>query len=767
LAPETLPESIQRGLGELRREYSMAGVRCLSWNEYYVAIALNIPVDLPSRGPVDGLDIRPVEPILLLVHKQHYPYQAPYVYADRKDFPIARLPHLNPTSTANLAWLCLHRGSLNDWFAEHSLADLVRRVGGWLRDAASNRLIRSEDRFEGTRVENPFGILVYDAVDITKYVERQWEESAGQCGMSYLMATLLRAPAVKVHYPSRASYHVSFAFADPPPVRLIDCFQLYNRIIGESPQEDRLLIGLLVWAPKVPHAEYFGSLPTSYGELRIFCERIGIDLESAVEDYRNVKAQLLGGVPIVVALLRPQILIGEECAIECLHFTALATDECCEADGRWKDEVPVLALTHRNPLTPAFARKMSREGKTEVPPLAILGCGAVGSKLSLYLARAGHVNQTLVDEADLSPHHLVRHGLSPDYVGKNKAEAIKEYIAPIYRLNRETLGTRAFPVSVYAFLDQPEELARLGCMIDATASSAVLNALICDSRVPNHVRVSRCEIADEGRLGLLLWEGPERNPRLDDLQATLFSLGLRSDAVARWLISHRRQQAEERAAALEEIGIGMSCSSTTLRLADDVVSFHASLFSAGYKQRDVWAKSGAGVIQLSELSSEKGISSGACTILVRGVTVLSSRANSSWRVRLQAQAREKVYLLGRRAGKKETGGLLLGFAHRKRRVIYVTDVLPPSRDSKGTPYAFKRGVKDYPETLNEIEARTGGLIGYVGEWHTHPDGSLELSDTDMTAVEQIRAHLDAAGLPTHIMVFGGGGIASFVFIRDG
>jgi hypothetical protein len=31
---------------------------------------------------------------------------------------------------------------------------------------------------------------------------------------------------------------------------------------------------------------------------------------------------------------------------------------------------------------------------------------------------------------------------------------------------------------------------------------------------------------------------------------------------------------------------------------------------------------------------------------------------------------------------------------------------------------------------DDIQRRTGGLLTYVGEWHTHPMGDSDLSDTD-------------------------------------
>jgi integrative and conjugative element protein (TIGR02256 family) len=185
-----------------------------------------------------------------------------------------------------------------------------------------------------------------------------------------------------------------------------------------------------------------------------------------------------------------------------------------------------------------------------------------------------------------------------------------------------------------------------------------------------------------------------------------------------------------------------------------------------YKNRDLWRKDTQGKIQVSVVHWDDTVATDTLTFIIPQLTILRAKTNPSWQVRIDAHVVEKVRALMRKAGKKETGGLLLGLAHRKRQVIYVTDILPPSKDSKGTPYAFKRGVKDYPEIVDDVEAYTGGIIGYVGEWHTHPGGPAELSPTDHRAVGKIRKHLDSAGLPTHILVFGEREVASFVFSRE-
>lgn len=761
-----VPEPISQAIEELQAATPIGEVKWYHWNGFYMAAALEVSVDLPTRGPVNDIDIRPVEPILILFHGRRYPRKAPLVYSDRKDFPSALLPHLNPTRPGTPAWLCLHRGSLDDWFAEHSLCDFLCRIRSWLRDAGRNRLIREDDRFEGTRVEDPIGLAVYRPSDLISVVGQGWRESGGASGHRFLWATLLNSKEVKKQYPGRFSVRIKFVLHSPPEGNLVELFTQYNTIATDRPELDKLLFGLLVWTPRQEVCEYFGHLPSSYGELKEFCKELGIELERAVDEYRLCGAQMLGGVPILLAILRPQLLIGAESPVEILNFILVASHEYRQDNDRLKDEAPVFVMSHRNPLTVDFASKMSREEVSGTMPLAIVGCGAVGSKLSLHLAKAGHVNQVLIDEADLSPHHLVRHGLSSQYVGKNKAEALKEEIASIYVLDQNNLKVEAKAVSSYDLLEEQGSLAGVQLLVDATASSSVLNALTEKGALPHGLQCCRCEIADWGRLGLLLWEGRERNPRLDDLQAFLFDYGKENSIISAWLSSYRKQMEEDRGSVLEEIGIGVSCSSTTLRLADDVVSYHASCFSLALKRREQWKADDIGRIQLSFLVPDKMVLSGTQTLVVPSVTVISARVRTDWEVRVHANVIKRIHEWMARVRGNETGGLLLGLAHRKRKTIYVTDALPPSKDSKGTPYAFKRGVKDYPKILDRIESRTGGLIGYVGEWHTHPGGRADLSDTDLRAVEAIRSNLESAGLPTHIMVFGSAEVASFVFLGD-
>ena len=145
------------------------------------------------------------------------------------------------------------------------------------------------------------------------------------------------------------------------------------------------------------------------------------------------------------------------------------------------------------------------------------------------------------------------------------------------------------------------------------------------------------------------------------------------------------------------------------------------------------------------------------------MTVVVARNDSDWQVRLKYGLKEELKGLLKQSKPNETGGILAGLVNFKRRVIYVTRILQAPSDSKSSPYAFVRGIEDLPDEVLEIQDLTGRMLGYVGEWHTHPAGGPELSLTDKAAVAKIKKNLDLVPLPTHVMIVTSHGLYPHVF----
>ena len=107
--PDQLEGNLKHVYIELCDILSRENIKCYEWNNDYCAFQFELHIPLPSRGPIDGLDIREKEPILLLVHSRNYPNKPPITYADRKSFPRHLVPHANYTETKDLTYPCQSR----------------------------------------------------------------------------------------------------------------------------------------------------------------------------------------------------------------------------------------------------------------------------------------------------------------------------------------------------------------------------------------------------------------------------------------------------------------------------------------------------------------------------------------------------------------------------------------------------------------------------------------------------------------------------------
>jgi hypothetical protein len=766
LDPTSLSPAIRDALSELERAFPGGAVNALWWNNDYTAIRMEVDVDLPSRGPVRGVDIREREPIFLLLHRRQYPYRAPLAYPDRADFPASRLPHMIPGRPGGATKFCLLRGNFDSYFAEHSIVNVVERVRGWLRDAAGGLLIRPEDGFEPIQLSDITRFAIYDPSRLISRISEEWRSTDGAAGFLFLwykvVHDLEKDPTLK-----SAAYAIRLqaVFGQDMPEEVVSVSADLNRLRNGDNGLEARLFGILAW-PQASQVcpDYFASLPTDILGLSGLAAHLGIPLDEALEAYSAAGLQLLAGVPLVLAVPRPQRVLFTDSATELMNLLVVAGDESIEEDGTWSPSSPVWSMGHRFPLTAVRARELSSQSPdTDLGRLLVVGCGAVGSKFVLHLARAGQAEMTLVDHDSLAPHNLVRHGLGQESLAMNKAEALQAAIVGMYK-DDATVRVEVVKDSALDILLGAERPLLEGheWLIDATASAMVRN-LLSEVEIPDRLSCCRCEIADGGRLGLMGIEGAARNPRIDDLQVMLFDMALERPEISAWL----RRNAEERqrgiGSRLEDINIGLGCSSDTMRLADDVVSLHAATMAASFRHEAAKGKSETGVLLVSLYEPDASPMSSAERFVVPALTVLRARNAHEWQIRMRAGLATTMMDLLACHAPDETGGLLIGLVNLKRRIIHVTRILPAPPDSQSSPYAFVRGVQDLPEDILDIHERSGGLLGWVGEWHTHPEGGPDLSQRDLETVDKIRSVLETIPLPTQVMVVTPAGVFPHVF----
>jgi integrative and conjugative element protein (TIGR02256 family) len=77
----------------------------------------------------------------------------------------------------------------------------------------------------------------------------------------------------------------------------------------------------------------------------------------------------------------------------------------------------------------------------------------------------------------------------------------------------------------------------------------------------------------------------------------------------------------------------------------------------------------------------------------------------------------------------ETGGLLLGWSPQPGAVV-ISRIIGPGPQARHRATSFTPDAAWQEERLAEAYEQAGRRLHYLGDWHTHPRGTVRLSSTD-------------------------------------
>lgn len=722
------------------------------WSESRLAVSVEIEVDLPSLGNYDNLDIRPKEPVLIVFDIAEYPMKAPIVFTNRLDFPKNRLAHLYVAVNGRPPAFCYVRGDAGEWYANKRVKDLIIRISNWLRDAANGELTENSNQFDPLRLENYSGIVVYDYDQIDHFIKGNSDED--KVGTKFRIALFER--------PDNTDSN-SYRFIKPLTVHNIqDIFKEVDeeKKKGKSDVSKKYYhFGYILWnGEEVINGNYEIDLPNNWEEFKSFCVRYKIDCSILENFIANHDPNEYVHFPVIIGLRRPSQIIGYSSNIEFVNFR-FRVDTVDVENGKIKTNIPINVLSHNQPLTQNQASLISgfESDVAKIQGSIVFGCGALGSKIVLHLARSGITNFILLDHDRLSSHNLVRHTLYGEDVGQNKASALKKRIDEMFPYEKsKVLAAPSFKDGV---LEKKETFEKKAWIFDFTASEAFFNKLVGLDSIQGQ-NVVRAYISNFGDLGILLIEGQDRLPRMDDLQAYLYSLSLNESIISDWL--KKEEAANNNANLLVRVGVG--CNSETTILADDKVSSHASFFSSIIK-REMKEKSKEGKVCLNIIEDAEEFGIITKSIEVRPFDVFSGINDPTWSIRFKDGILEDVNHLFNKSGEVETGGVFMGVCNFKNKTIHVLELIDAPIDSDAGPTYFTRGHKGLSEEILKINEASGGQIGYIGEWHTHPDGPNILSDKDNKRVSEYKEEFSKlpSPLPVFITVVTPDGLFPYVY----
>lgn len=686
-----------------------------------LSLVIRVSVDTSGYTYKDGgFGYRRREPLNIFVPPT-FPVTPPRVYFTHKRF----------LGRAHVQWgdyLCLYQAPDVEWASQDGMFGFVKRLDDWLRDAARDQLDPDDaplhPPIEYSSSDTKLAVEI-DAPEIPegksfwlgtgKLTRRndhcfdisEWSETPSSFPKDEKFAAVVQLnQAMPMEYPDTISKLITTLEARGVPFDLL--FAILK--IFSLCQPDNEPLYFILGAPM---------------RRRAADEPLRQHLSAWKMDAEHVKA------------LRDIIL--EEDAEATLEAWKVVLAWATEAKTEW-------CRVYDNRPEVTFRRDQDTNASWFLgKKIALLGCGALGSHIGEYLARAGAERIRLVDYSAVNAGILVRQQFKHYQVGYTKESALTrelERISPKADIDylRADL-TKGLPEAL--------EISDFDLVIDATASRRVATALQLDLTKYNGAPpMLRCAISSNASRGIATLNMPGSAFGSADLLrctkvAAMSSIDLTDFAKAFWPADQHEPGFQPEPGCSEPTFVGS---------AADIAFFASSFFNfaAATLRKDGDSKATAFF-----LGAPLGDGSMTSHVVELGQPSVHVEARHGYRVHLSHRAQSAIdseIKSNARTGsaKDETGGILLGEIDDALGVISVDVATGPPPDSKKSPELFECGIEG-THALCEFHAKeSGNSTKFVGVWHTHPVSMPKPSTVDLGAMAQI-LHLQEK-TPRHVVM---------------
>ncbi len=413
---------------------------------------------------------------------------------------------------------------------------------------------------------------------------------------------------------------------------------------------------------------------------------------------------------------------------------------------RWR-QVEVFPITVSTELDKDFARVASGINiHTSDFKGVLAGVGALGSTLAELWAKEHWGEWSLIDPDFIKPHNIIRHIAKDVHVGCFKADVVKCMMEANYAPDYY----HTIALSKHANdLDADEvknAILTADFFVDATTTIEVPRDLSQRDDVPRSVSVF---LTPSGRCSVLLIEPADRSLRLDALEAQYY----RGIIASEWGAEHLNTNEGS-------LRVGSGCRDVSVIMSSEAIELHAALLA---RQIRLLRDRPESHIRVWSADFETG----ALTTHEVPVDPSGRFSCGDWQVILDRGIQKKLYELRKIRLPNETGGVILGYIDHKLSHIYIVDVLQAPPDSDGGQTGFTRGVEGLKAVLDEVARRTASIVGYLGEWHSHPAFTSPYpSPLDRALIEQLSHTLSLEGQPALMVIIGSSGDVS-LSVKEG
>jgi hypothetical protein len=715
MSADGLGDYAEHFLTAARTHHECRGGRIVSADQTAALIELDINVEMPLHMRVEGVSesgVRRTEAVTARLSAR-YPWSPPTFFL-REDFP-RNLPHLQPGPLTELPRPCLVDGNEREYFHQFGLVELgvfhlVHQLVLWLRHAAESALIDSQQGWEPTLRRDLLADVVIDAESCRGAVNRDG-------GYRVLKARYLRIGSNDSAIGPDA-YALIDVSEQQVPLRRQDEELLTHGASDRSTSGNTVCC--VAWPDKLPSgqpriaAAYMPETVTTFGGLLERANELGcgrslrVFLDGLERWFHNRASRSPIAIPIAVVLCarRPVHLIGSESDIELLTYVLdVRPNRGRSALIAGGTDEPVAPAIQRDSPNPALLRRVS--GAPGIAPVVMLGCGSVGSKMAMHLARSGVPISVVSDKSGLLPHNMARHALARPPLARSKAT---ELAAELLQIGQ--------PPQVHEddlVFDLPEREKRrtllprdAGCAVNTTASLAVREALSSLPAKEVKPRLAEAALFGRGQGGFLVIDGAAHNPTLSDLTAELYATA--GSPRLRTLLFDPDH-------GLTEVQIGQGCSSLTMPMTD----MRLSAMTAGLTEQlvqELQAPAGDGRIIVAT-TAEGSFDTTWSRQSVPPFAVVDVEGADGWTLRIARRVLDKIHEEVALWPASETGGLMIGTSSARLRTVTVVDLLPAPPDSQRSASRFVLGTERLAAAIKARHVESGLTLFDVGTWHSH------------------------------------------------
>ena len=656
--------------------------------------------------------------------------QLPEVRALREDFPYTG--HQYDVASGEPVSLCLYFESWSEvrrtWTPQKHLA----RIQWWLVETANGTLHRDDQPVEQIYFRSRFELVLPENF-----------ESPAEKADQVLVVESRCSPARREDSPILAGRMISATEAEKRANSSIQCVTLTLPPIIQGPIERiPVCLGALhdqLTSRGAPIAQRLKTqIQEQTGEAGIKVQ----EKTCVLLVLRIPIARAAGGEPerveskgfIVDASLAK---LGAACGALTQHEGTYYRDvsigtEMSGEQTDWRD-IGLRPLEILPPFTAELTQRTS--GLTSRGPRGVLaGVGALGSCIASIWQREAWGHWSFVDPDILKPHNLARHTGQEFQVGWPKVDVAWFLGASILRPESSQGSGIAAWATDFGNSQVREALESAELIVDATTTLKVPRELAGRDALK---RVASVFVTPSGLDAVLMIEDARREIRIDCLEPQYY----RAVVNKSWGESHLLEKGRT-------LRVGAGCRDLSAVISNELITLHGATLA---RHTRLAFESEQPSVKVWRCDAESGALSAE---VINPHRVLSEQLNGL-RIVWDEGIRERVQQCRAEKLPNETGGVLLGYFDLPSTSVYLVDVLPAPADSQGDPSGFTRGIDGLSTAVQRVSERTGGIVGYVGEWHSHPPGSSAWPSTaDIYQMTSLACALHRDGLPALMLIVG-------------